>query len=101
MDKKKILIGAGCGVSVIIGIILAIVLTRDKEEAYRDISVFEKDGSVSVDRTGKILEAAKNMKLRSGDTVTVGDESFTRLCLDDDKYIYVSEDTKLKLDASG
>ena len=101
MNKKKILIGAGCGAVAVIAIVLVIIFVINKKDGYRDITVFDTKGTVNVERTQKIIEAVKDMKLKSGDKVTVGDESFTRLCADDDKYLYVKEGTKLKLDATG
>ena len=58
-------------------------------KGFKDITVFDKDGTVSVLRGKKTtLKATKNMKLKNDDFTTVGADSFLRLCMDDDSYTY-------------
>ncbi|MBR5369367.1 MAG: FecR domain-containing protein [Lachnospiraceae bacterium] len=100
MNKKGLFIGGGA-VALVALIVTLIFIFTGGEEAYRSIKVFEIDGSCKVERDGDTLDAFKNMALSSGDTLTVGDGSFTRLKLDDDKYVYLEANTKIKLTATG
>ncbi|MBO4498256.1 MAG: FecR domain-containing protein [Lachnospiraceae bacterium] len=100
MNKKALIFGGGALALVAI-IVACIFIFMGGEDAYRSIKVFEIDGSCKVERDGDTLDAFKNMALSSGDTLTVGDGSFTRLKLDDDKYVYLEANTKIKLTATG
>ena len=57
-------------------------------KSFKDITVFEKEGTVSITRSKKSLSATKNMKLKNNDFATVEDDSFLRLCMDDKSYTY-------------
>lgn len=101
MDRKKkrsikIIIAI---VFVIIGIIL--LLLHNREDSYRVIKIFSLDGSASIKRQelGEI-DAYKNMLLESGDIVSLNEGAMT-LKLDEDKYIYVEEQTEFQLETSG
>lgn len=97
---KKILIAASAAAVVIIAVIIAVVLLR-KEDSYRVIKVYEVSGEVTVKRDGKgDMEPYENMLLESGDTVVVNSGSMT-LKLDEDKYVYVEEETEFSLEAKG
>lgn len=98
--KRNVIIGVSCvAVITIIAVILVIVL--NKKDAYRIIKVYEYegDGIVSRESIGDI-EPYNNMVLESGDKVTLNTGVMT-LKLDDDKYIYVEENTKFVLTATG
>ena len=100
--KKKILLFGGIGAAAVTGlIVLMIVLFSGKTEKYRSIILFEVKGLVSVSRDGTQQDAYVNMKLRSGDGVSVAEGSFARLKLDNDKYVYLEENTIISLQASG
>ncbi len=97
---KKILIAAGAAAVVIIAAIIALVVLR-KEESYRVIKVYEVSGDVTVKRDGKgDMDPYENMLLESGDTVVVNSGSMT-LKLDEDKYVYVEEETEFSVEAKG
>lgn len=81
--------------------IAVVLLTACGSKGYRSIKVFSIDGSVSVEREGKTLNASKNMKLKNNDTVTVSTNSSTVLKLDSDKFVMAKENTTLKLEATG
>ncbi|MCR5521680.1 MAG: FecR family protein, partial [Lachnospiraceae bacterium] len=100
MNKKALLIG-GCALAVVAIVVALIFIFTGGEDAYRSIKVFEIDGSCKVDRDGDSLDAFKNMALSSGDSLTVGEGSFARLKLDDDKYVYLEANTKINLTATG
>ena len=65
------------------------------------IKIYEGEGAAFVQRDGvDDLEPYANMLLKSGDTVRVDAGSMT-LKLDEDKYVYVEENTEFKLIAQG
>ena len=65
------------------------------------IKIYEVEGAAFVQRDGvDDLEPYANMLLKSGDTVRVDAGSMT-LKLDEDKYVYVEENTEFKLIAQG
>ncbi len=100
MNKKKTLIATAVVCVVLIAVFI-IAITARSSASYRDITVFNAEGSVKIDRNGKIIDAAKNMKLKSGDEVAVGKDSFMRLCVDDDKFLYVDSNSELVITATG
>ena len=92
-----------CGAIVVIaGIVLMVSHFFKKEDAYRSILVYELEGTAEIERenTGSI-SASENIYLESGDRLTVADDSYMRLKLDDDKYIMVEENTILSIEAVG
>lgn len=89
------------GALVVILTVVIVLICVSKQETYRIIKVYEVSGDAMVNRDGVgEMEAYQDMVLESGDTVTVGTGSMT-LRLDDDKYVYVEEDTKFRLVADG
>ncbi|MBQ6090697.1 MAG: FecR domain-containing protein [Lachnospiraceae bacterium] len=100
MNKKALIFGGGAVAIVAIVVALIFIFTGG-EDAYRSIKVFEIDGTCKVERDGDTLDAFKNMALSSGDTLTVGEGSYTRLKLDDDKYVYLEANTRISLTATG
>lgn len=73
-----------------------------KEESYRIISAHEVEGVSNVTRE-KIgtMDVYQGMNFQSGDNVEVTAESMLRLALDDDKFLTLEENTKMKLTADG
>ncbi len=100
MNKKVLFIGGGA-LAVVAIVVALFFIFMGGEDAYRSIKVFEIDGSCKVERGGDSLDAFKNMALSSGDSLTVGEGSFARLKLDDDKYVYLEANTKINLTATG
>lgn len=99
--SKKLIIAISAILVVIAAIVIMIVLFSKKEEAYRIIKVYEKQGDVVVKRTDiGDVEAYENMVLESGDNIKVGEGKMT-LKLDDDKYLYAEKNTEFELIASG
>ncbi len=73
-----------------------------KEESYRNITVMSMEGSATVERASAgLLDAYVDMRLESGDQVSVGEGSNLVLDLDSDKYILVESGAKISLEASG
>lgn len=98
-SKKWIIIVAIAIVAVVVGCLIAVFAS--KEEAYRLIKVFELEGKATVTRENiGDLDAYNNMVLESGDTV-FQNEGMMTLKMDEDKYVYVEQDTKFSLVAKG
>lgn len=95
-------IGAGA-VAVVGGIVAAVILNIGGKNAFRNITVLDTLGSISVFREAinDTMEAYVDMNLESGDQVSVGPASELDLKLDDDKYVYVEENTKMYLQSEG
>lgn len=100
---KSAVIGICAGTVVAVGVGVAVLLNLNGETAFRNISVVDTIGSVSVYRenVGDTLDAYVDMNLESGDEVTVGSSSELDLKLDDDKFVYVEENTQMSLRAEG
>lgn len=99
--KKKIIIIALIAVLIVSAAVITAVLLVNKNESYRIIKVYEVEGTVYVQRDGiDDLAAYENMILESGDTVKVENGSMT-LKLDEDKYVYVEEQTEFEVVATG
>ena len=77
------------------------ILLSGRGKAYRSIIVVEVEGKVSVSRDGNSYDAYPQMKLRSGDGLSVPAGGFARLKLDGDKYVYLEENTVISLQAAG
>lgn len=99
--KKRTILIAVIATLVVAAVIGTIVLLAGREKSYRVIKIFSLDGSATVTRSnmGKI-DAYKNMLLESGDVVALETGSMT-LKLDEDKYVYVEEQTEFELEAYG
>ena len=86
---------------VIIGIIVA-ALFLNKEDGYRSIQVYQVNGNVTLERENiGVMDAYENLNLISGDALETFVESFSRLKLDDDKYVLVEQDSKIEIFATG
>ncbi|MCR5829395.1 MAG: FecR domain-containing protein [Lachnospiraceae bacterium] len=98
MKKALIIIGA---VVAVAAVAIALIFFFKGKNSYRLIKVFEVNGTCEVERNGDKVEAFKDMSLSSGDVLTVAKDGFTRLKLDDDKYVYLQADTRIRLTATG
>lgn len=100
-NKNKILIIAIAAAVVIVAVIVMVIVLLSKKDTYRVIKVYDVQGNVYVQRDGvSDLEPYTNMILESGDTVRVENGSMT-LRLDEDKYVYVEENTEFSIVAKG
>ena len=100
----KVAVAAICGgTAVVVAVAVAVILNLGGQKAFRNIRVIDKIGTVNVYRESieDTLEAYVDMNLESGDEVSVGAASELDLKLDDDKYVYVEENTQLSLKAEG
>lgn len=102
MGKNKKIIIAICVVFVIaIAVAAVILLHNKKDDSYRILKVYEVEGDAKVVREGKgDIEPYANMVLESGDRVILNSGTFT-IKADDDKYIYLEDNTELVLTAEG
>lgn len=101
MSKKiKIatIVGSVVAVVACVAIILAVVLGN---KGFRVISVEDRDGDVSVARSGSILDAVEGMKLIDKDGLHTGESAYALLLLDEDKHIIVEEKTDISIEATG
>ncbi len=100
LKSKKFLIISGISAAVVI-VAVVLIIILNKEDAYRIVKVFEVDGEANVERedTGS-LDPYANMLLVTGDHVTL-DRGSLSLRADEDKYIYLEEQTELVLHATG
>lgn len=99
MIQKTILVKAAAavmGTAVIAGAAAAVNHMLKPKNSYRSILLYEIEGTAKIERQGTgTLNGVENLHLESGDELTVGEESFTRLRLDDDKYVMVEENSAL------
>lgn len=73
-----------------------------KKKEYRNIRITELTGEVTVNRDGQEgIKAYVNMNLQSEDELITAEGAKVTLCLDDDKFVVVDEDSKLVLIAAG
>ncbi|MBO4337554.1 MAG: hypothetical protein J5842_05735, partial [Lachnospiraceae bacterium] len=91
-----------CGVAAsITAAVVGVAIYKNRENTYRIIKVFEVEGSAKVARNkSDELNPYANMVLISGDRVSLEKGNLT-LSADEDKYIYMEEQTELVLNATG
>ena len=87
----------------VVGVIVGIVVNSKGEKAFRNISVLDVIGKVTVYResVGEKINAYADMDLESGDDIKVKKESELDLKLDDDKFVYVDENSHIWMEAEG
>ena len=100
-SSKKWLFLSFAAIVLIAIVSVAIVMVVKKKESYRTLEIIECVGEGTVYRGEKEIAAYEDMKLRSGDTITVGENSYVRMKFDDDKYVYLEGHALIKLIADG
>ena len=99
-NKKIVFIIIGILLVVCIAIVAVVMLTK-KDDSYRIIKVYEFEGDGVVNRTDLgDIEPYNNMVLESGDNIKLN-TGLMSLKLDDDKYVYVEENTEFLIEATG
>lgn len=105
MIEKTILAKATiavASVAVVAGTVMAVNHLSKTKDTYRSILIYEIEGNAEIEREGMgKFSGTENLYLESGDQLTVEPESFTRLRLDEDKYVMVEEDSALSIEAAG
>ena len=82
--------------------IIIISFGMKKEESYRDIKVMSIKGTATVERASVgSLDAYEDMKLESGDRLSVDSSSSLILSMDDNKYAMLEPGSSLTLEADG
>lgn len=92
--------------AAIIGLLIvsALIISfgMKKEESYRDIKVMSIKGTATVERASVgALDAYEDMKLESGDRLSVDSSSSLILSMDDNKYAMLEPGSSLTLEADG
>ena len=101
MKSKKKLIIIIAGLVVAAAVAVVVFLLMNKEEEYRLLKIFEVEGTANVARENKgDIAPYVNMVLESGDKVSL-DTGKLSIQADDDKYIYLEEQSEILLKASG
>lgn len=105
MIQKAILVktaAAVMGTALVAGAVVTVSHLSKVKDTYRSILLYEIQGTAKIEREGTgEFDGAKNLYLESGDQLTVESESFTRLRLDEDKYVMVEENSALSIEAAG
>ena len=102
MDKKKVALIATTVVASLLAIVAVLFIFLNKKEVYRQIQVYELNGTATVKRdNNQTLEAYNNMQLQNNDEVSVSKDGSMQLKLDNDKYALLEADTQIQLVASG
>ena len=99
--KKKYFLYGGAGIAVVAIAVFLILFFKKKGETYRTILVLETKGDVTVQRDGGSITAYQDMRLRNGDGMSVPGSGLARLKLDEDKFVYLEENTTISLQAAG
>lgn len=86
---------------LVVLVVAGIALLAGRTEKYRSLVVFESFGDAKLYRNEKTLDMYDGMKLRSGDYVSIGENSYVRMCFDDDKYVYLEGRALMKLTVDG
>ena len=83
--------------------VLAVALCFGCGGGYRSISVATITGEAAVSRAGQSapISCYGGMKLQDQDELSVSDDGGIVLKLDDDKYVYLEPDAKIRISASG
>ena len=92
--KKKILIPLIAGVLVIIGVVLFLVLSSDKDDAYYSIKILETKGTVSIERDKRTMSAEEGLKMRDKDYITVSKDGYARIDCDRSTYARFEHNTE-------
>lgn len=105
MEKKQMNINLKIVIPIVVLIIvagIAAIMLLGNEEGYRLIQVYQVNGEVTLEREniGK-MDAYENLNLISGDALETFEESYSRLKLDEDKYILVEQGSKIGIYATG
>ena len=113
MSKKKLLIiiisSAAALIVAAVAIVLAIVLSNQSNEnseiryldSARTIKIVELEGSANVTDDRETIACFKGMNLYDGDSVDVLADSVLVIKFDEDKYVYLGENTKINLKSEG
>ena len=100
-STKGKIITVVAGILVIAAAVVIILLLKSSPDGYRSISISEIYGNVMAENSGKEYKAYKNMKLADGYALTTDIDSYTRMLLDDDKYVKLEQQSHLLFESVG
>ena len=100
-STKGKIITVVAGILVIAAAVVFILLLNSSPDGYRSISISEIYGNVMAENSGKEYKAYKNMKLADGYALTTDLDSYTRMLLDDDKYVKLEQQSHLLFESVG
>ncbi len=98
--KKITIIVNGAAVLIAAAVVLFIIL-KNQPAGYRSISITDIIGKVITENDGKTYEAYKNMRLADGYALNTQADSYTRMLLDDDKYVKLEQNSRALFEALG
>ena len=114
MDKKKLIILISSIASVVVlavAITLILVFTLGKSsdsekrdnllDSARNIKIVQIEGSGTVTDDKDTITCFKGMNLYDGDSLKVNEESVIVVRFDEDKYVYLGENTKVNIKSEG
>ena len=100
-SRKSIMIIAAVIVLLLAITAFVVIFIKKKPDSYRLLKVFEVEGKANVKRDSiGDIEPYQNMVLESGDTVSLDAGKMT-IKADDDKFLYLEEQTEIQLNATG
>ena len=100
MKKKLYIAGAAVIALALITLAGVFMINSGKKESRRS-TVLEISGTCTVERGGKVIDATAGMQLFSEDILVVAKGSSTRIRIDEDKFIYLDENSRLDLLMTG
>jgi hypothetical protein len=112
MSKKKLIIiisSITAAIVAAVAIVLAIVLSNESGEntdlnyldSARTIKIVELEGNATVTDEKETINCFKGKNLYNGDTVDVLENSVLVIKFDEDKYVYIGENSKINLKSQG
>ena len=84
-------------------VLTVLVLTgcfKSGEKVYRSIKVYDYSGTVNITRNDKNVDIYKDIRLKSDDYLETKNDSYALIKLDDDKFIYMYENSKIQIVAT-
>ena len=93
-SRKGRVIVIAAAIVLIAAVIVIILLSAGGETGYRNISVSRISGVVMAENNGNEYEAYENMRLADGYALTTGVDSYSRLVLDEDKYMKLEQGSR-------
>jgi hypothetical protein len=112
MSKKKLIIiisSITAAIVAVVAIVLAIVLSNKSGEntdlnyldSARTIKIVELEGNATITDEIETINCFKGKNLYNGDTVDVLENSVLVTKFDEDKYVYIGENSKINLKSQG
>ena len=100
-QKKRVIIIIAAAVILAIAAVVFFVVKSNLKVGYRSISISDIFGKVTAQNSGKSYDAYKNMRLSDGYALITDLDSYTRMILDDDKYVKLEQNSHALFEALG